>query len=145
MNHAFMPIVVDVLPEDEFEMWLEDQRIALESMGEAAIAARSRDWSMEELFPIGEDVYLSNCATCHQPDGLGQGIKYPAMAGSDVVNGPVEDHISTVLVGVAGTEMQAWGPQLSDLDIAAVITYERNAFGNETGDVVQPLTIFNSR
>ena len=145
MNHAYMPVVVDVLPEDEFEVWLEDQRIALESMGEAAIAARSRDWSMEELLPIGEDVYLTNCATCHQPDGLGQGIKYPAMAGSVVANGPVENHLSTVMNGVAGTEMQAWGPQLSDLDIAAVITYERNTFGNETGDVVQPLTIFNSR
>ena len=145
MNHAYMPIVVDVLPEDEFESWLEDQRIALESMGEAAIAARSRDWSMEELMPIGEDTYLSNCATCHQPDGSGQGITYPAMTGSAVVNGPIEDHISIVLNGVAGTEMQAWGPQLSDLEIAAVITYERNSLGNETGEVIQPLTIFNSR
>ena len=90
-------------------------------------------------------MYLSNCATCHQPDGSGQGITYPAMTGSAIVNGPIEAHISTVLNGVAGTEMQAWGPQLSDLEIAAVITYERNSLGNETGEVIQPLTIFNSR
>lgn len=145
MNHAYMPVVVEVLPEEEFSSWLDDQRIAAEAAGEAAIAARSRTWTMEELFPMGQEVYQTHCSTCHQPDGQGQGIKYPALAGGAIATGPVEGHILQVLNGVAETEMQAWGPQLSDLDIAAVITYERNAFGNDLGDVVQPLTVYESR
>jgi len=125
--------------------WIEEQRIANELAGEAAVAARSRDWSMEELLPMGEEVYLAHCATCHLPDGSGQGIRYPALAGGVIATGPVEAHIDRVMNGLAETEMQAWAPQLSDLEIAAVITYERNAFGNDMGDVVQPLTVFNAR
>lgn len=145
MNHAYMPIVVEVMPEEEFSAWLTDQRLALELSGEAAVAARSRDWSMEELMPMGQEVFLTHCATCHQPDGSGQGIKYPALAGSQIANGPIEDHLNRVMNGKEDTEMQAWAPQLSDLDIAAVITYERNSFGNTTGDVVQPLTVYEAR
>lgn len=145
MNHAYMPVVVEVRPEEDFLAWIEEQRIANELAGEAAVAARSRDWSMEELLPMGEEVYLAHCATCHQPDGSGQGIRYPALAGGVIATGPVEAHIDRVMNGLAETEMQAWAPQLSDLEIAAVITYERNAFGNDMGDVVQPLTVFNAR
>ena len=145
MNHAYMPVVVEVVPAEEFSAWIADQRIAMELAGEAAVAARSRDWSMEELIPMGESVYIQHCATCHQPDGSGQGIKYPALAGSLIANGPVGDHIDRVMNGLADTEMQAWAPQLSDLDIAAVITYERNAFGNGMGDHVQPLAIYSAR
>ncbi len=145
MNHAYMPVVVEVLPEEEFLTWIEDQRVAAALAGEQAIADRSRTWTMEELMPIGEEVYIAQCATCHLPDGVGQGIRYPALAGSEIVNGPVEAHIERVLNGVVDTEMQAWAPQLSDRDIAAVITYERNSFGNDTGDIVQPLAVFESR
>ena len=150
MNHAFMPVVVEVLPEEEFLTWIEDQRIANALSGEAAVAARSRDWGMEELMPMGEDVYVTHCATCHMPDGEGQGIKYPALAVALdptrlISTGPVEGHLDRVMNGLAGTEMQAWAPQLSDLEMAAVITYERNAWGNNTGDIVQPLTVFEAR
>ena len=145
MNHAYMPVVVEVVPAEEFTAWIDDQRIANELAGEAAVAARSRDWSMEELMPMGEAVFIQNCATCHQPDGSGQGITYPALIGSLIATGPVEAHIERVMNGVVDTEMQAWAPQLSDLDIAAVITYERSAFGNDMGDVVQPLTVYSAR
>ncbi len=145
MNHAYMPVVVEVLPEEEFDAWIEDQRVAAALAGEQAVADRSRTWTMDELMPIGEQVYIAQCATCHLPDGAGQGIRYPALAASEIVNGPVEGHIDRVMNGVADTEMQAWAPQLSDRDIAAVITYERNSFGNATGDIVQPLTVFESR
>ena len=145
MNHAFMPIVVEVRPEEEFLSWIEDQRLANDLAGEAAVAARSRDWTMEELMPMGEAVFITHCATCHQPDGTGQGIKYPSLAGGVIPTGPVEAHLDRVMNGLAETEMQAWAPQLSDLDLAAVITYERNAWGNDTGDVVQPLTVFSAR
>ena len=95
--------------------------------------------------PMGEAVFITHCATCHQPDGTGQGIKYPSLAGGVIPTGPVEAHLDRVMNGLAETEMQAWAPQLSDLDLAAVITYERNAWGNDTGDVVQPLTVFSAR
>ncbi|MCZ6476174.1 MAG: cytochrome c oxidase subunit II [Gammaproteobacteria bacterium] len=145
MNHAFMPVVVEVRSEEDFLSWIDDQRLANELAGEAAVAARSRDWTMAELMPMGEDVFLTHCATCHQPDGVGQGIKYPALAGGVIPTGPVEAHLERVMDGLAETEMQAWAPQLSDLDLAAVITYERNAWGNDTGDVVQPLTVYSAR
>jgi len=145
MNHAFMPVVVEVRSEEEFLSWIEDQRLANELAGEAAVAARSRTWTMAELMPMGEDVFITHCATCHQPDGLGQGIKYPALAGGVIPTGPIEAHLERVMNGLAETEMQAWAPQLSDLDLAAVITYERNAWGNDTGDVVQPLTVYSAR
>ncbi len=145
MNHAFMPVVVEVRPEEEFLAWIEDQRVANELAGEAAVAARSRTWTMAELMPMGEDVFITHCATCHQPDGLGQGIKYPALAGSLIATGPIEMHLDRVLNGLAEAEMQAWAPQLSDLELAAVITYERNAWENNTGDLVQPLTVYEAR
>lgn len=144
-DHAYMAVVVEVLPEDEFDAWITDQQQALELSSEAAVAARSREWPMEELLPIGEDVYSTHCATCHQPDGSGQGSKYPALSGSSIVTGPIEGHLDRVMNGAAGTEMQAWAPQLSDLEIAAVITFERNSWGNDTGDVVQPVTVYSTR
>ena len=75
----------------------------------------------------------------------GQGSTYPALAGGEIPTGPMPTHIERVMSGAVDTEMQAWAPQLSDLELASVITYERNAFGNDLGDIVQPLTIFESR
>ena len=144
-DHAFMPIVVEVRPEAEFDAWIEAQRIQIALAGETAVRDRQRTWSMGELVTRGESVYIDNCATCHQPNGQGQGGKYPALSGSDITTGSIESHIDRVLHGKADTEMQAWAPQLSDLDIAAVITYERNSWGNEMGQVIQPMTVYESR
>lgn len=145
MGHGFMPIEVEVRPADKFTAWIEDQRLAAELAGEAAVAARAKTWSMDELMPMGQDVYVKHCATCHEPDGSGQGIKYPALTGSEITTGAVEGHLDRVMNGKAETEMQAWAPQLSDLEIAAVITYERNSFGNNTGEIVQPSTVYEAR
>ena len=145
IGHAYMPIVADVRPEAEFDAWIEEQRLAASLAGEAAVAARAKTWFMQELMSIGEDVYVKHCATCHERDGMGQGSKYPALSGSEIANGVVEDHLIRVMNGKADTEMQAWAPQLSDLDIAAVITYERNSWLNATGDVIQPITIYEAR
>lgn len=144
-GHGFMPVVVEVRPEEEFDKWIEDQLLAAELAGEAAVAARNKTWTMTELLPRGEDVFIKHCATCHQRDGMGQGAKYPALSGSAIVTGPVSDHLDRVMNGVADTEMQAWAPQLSDLEIAAVITYERNSWNNDTGDVIQPVTVYEER
>jgi len=144
-DHAFMPIVVEVRPEAEFDRWLAGQRQALALASEAAVAARNKQWTMAELLPQGEQVFSKHCATCHQATGLGQPGKYPALSGSPIVTGKVEGHLERVMSGKAGTEMQAWAPQLSDLEIAAVITYERNSWDNHTGDVIQPLTVYSAR
>ncbi|MDT8319429.1 MAG: cytochrome c [Xanthomonadales bacterium] len=100
-----------------------------------------RLWTRDELMKLGKDVYATQCATCHQIDGQGLAPAFPALAGSDVTTGPLQDHIDVVLHGREGTAMQAWSGMLSETDIAAALTYTRNAFGNDTGDVVQPQTI----
>lgn len=145
IGHAYMPIVVDVRPEAEFDAWIEGQRLAAELAGEAAVAARAKTWTMVELLPTGEEVFVKHCATCHQRDGRGQGAKYPALVGSEIATGAITDHLNRVMNGKTDTEMQAWAPQLSDLEIAAVITYERNSWGNDTGDIVQPITVYEAR
>jgi cytochrome c oxidase subunit 2 len=144
-GHGFMPIVVEVRPEAEFDQWIEDQRIAAELAGGAAVAARAKTWTMDELMPIGQETFLKHCATCHERDGMGQGTKYPALSGSAIATGEMADHLERVMNGVADTEMQAWAPQLSDLEIAAVITYERNSWANSTGDIIQPITVYKAR
>jgi len=145
LKHAYMPIVVDVRPEAEFDAWIEEQRLAAELAGEAAVAARARTWAMDELLSIGEDVFTKHCSTCHERDGMGQGAKYPALAGSEIATGHIADHLARVMDGKADSEVQAWAPQLSDLEIAAVLTYERNSWGNDTGDIIQPLTVYEAR
>jgi len=144
-DHAYMPVVVEVRPEEEFDQWIEDQRIARELASGQAVADRAKTWTMAELMTIGEAVFLDNCATCHEPDGVGQGSTYPALAGGEIPTGPLPVHIDRVMNGKAETEMQGWAPQLSDRNLAAVITYERNAWGNDTGDLIQPRTIYAAR
>jgi cytochrome c oxidase subunit 2 len=144
-DHAFMPIVVEVRPEAEFDRWITEQRQALTLASAEAVAARNKEWAMAELMSLGEEVYLEHCATCHQPTGLGQTGKYPALSGSAIVTGPIKDHMNRVMNGKADTEMQAWAPQLSDLHLAAVMTYERNTWANKTGDVIQPKIVYEAR
>lgn len=144
-DHAFMPIVVDVRPEEEFDIWIADQRLAMALASETAVADRNKTWTMAELLPMGEEIFLEHCATCHQPDGMGQKGKYPALAGSEITTGNIPDHLGRVMNGKADTEMQAWAPQLTDLELAAVITYERNAWDNNSSDLVQPMTVYQSR
>ncbi len=136
-DHGFMPIVLNVLPRAEYEAWVGQQR--QEMAHEQSQVERL--WTRAELMELGENVYATQCATCHQADGQGLAPAFPALAGSTVTTGPVQDHIDVVLHGREGTAMQAWSKMLSDSDIAATLTYTRNAFGNETGDVVQPQTI----
>ena len=144
-DHAYMPVVVDVRPEAEFDEWIDDQRLAKELASGQAVADRNKTWTMAELMPIGEQVFMTHCATCHEPDGMGQGVTYPALAGGVIPTGPLPAHIDRVMNGKAETEMQAWAPQLSDRELAAVITYERNAWGNVTADLIQPRTIYAAR
>lgn len=144
-DHAYMPIQVEVLPEEEFDQWILDQRLAIELASGQAVEDRAKTWVMAELMEIGQQVFVDHCATCHEADGSGQGSTYPALAGGEIPTGPLPAHIERVMNGSVDTEMQSWAPQLSDLELASVITYERNAFGNNTADIVQPLTIYEAR
>ena len=136
-DHGFMPIVLNVLPKAEYELWVQKQH---QGMAQEQTEIE-RLWTRNELMELGENVYAAQCATCHQADGQGLAPAFPALAGSGVTNGPLNENIQIVLQGRKGTAMQAWGTMLSESDIAAALTYTRNAFGNETGDVVQPQTI----
>jgi cytochrome c oxidase subunit 2 len=135
--HAFMPVVVEALPQEEYQAWVTAQR-------DAAAAEReltSKEWTMAELMERGENVYNTNCASCHQADGSGVPPAFPALAGSEVALGDISTHIDIVVNGVSGSAMQAFGEQLSEVDIAAVVTYERNAWGNDVGDMATPQDI----
>jgi len=136
-GHAFMPIVVEAVPQEEFQTWVADKRAAAEHERELT----QKDWTRQELMERGESVYNTVCAACHQPDGSGSPPAFPALRGSAIATGDISAHIDTVVNGVSGTPMQAFGQQLSEVELAAVITYERNAWGNNTGDMVSPKEI----
>ena len=102
-------------------------------------------WTLDELKTYGEKVYTTNCVACHQATGKGIPGAFPALDGSKIATGPKADHINRVMNGKPGTAMAAFGQQLSDTDIAAVITYERNSWGNKTGDLIQPSEIKAAR
>jgi cytochrome c oxidase subunit 2 len=160
-DHGFMPIVVEVLPENEFGAWVEEQQgtevaaaadtgTQTDAVEVAAVeqdtdtTASGGDLSLEELMQQGEKVH-AQCVACHGASGEGVAGAFPAIAGSAIATGPVSAHIDIVVNGKAGTAMQAFKNQLSDAELAAVITYQRNAFGNDTGDMVQAADIAAKR
>ena len=136
-DHGFMPIVVVAKDEADYQQWL----VQAKSTHASTSTGAEGEWTMDKVMTQGEQVYNNNCAACHQADGSGVPGVFKGLAGSAVVKGPVEAHIKTVLQGRPGTAMPAFGPNLSDADLAAVITYERNAWTHKTGDVVAPSQI----
>ena len=136
-DHGYMPIVVDVLAEAEFDNWLQTEKAAAIAAAEAEKASLAERMTLDELMALGENTYQTACAACHQPNGQGLPPAFPALKGSPIALGDVSKHIDIVVNGVPGTSMQAFGKQLSLKQLAAVITYERNAWGNNTGDLVQ--------
>lgn len=149
-GHGFMPVVVKALPEDEYIAWRDAKKAELAK----AAAGADRTWSKDELMAKGKDVYGKQCAMCHQAEGQGIPGAFPALAGSKIVNAPLlsaagkiipDSHVDRVFNGKAGTAMQAFKNTLDDSEIAAVITYERNAFGNKMGDMIQPAQVKSLR
>jgi len=138
-DHGFMPIVVEAKTQADYDAWMAEQKEAAAKEAEL----REKDWTLDELVARGEKVYSSACASCHQANGEGIPPMFPALKGSDIVLNDIQEHINTVVNGRPGTAMAAFGKQLSEVDTAAVITYERNAWGNDTGEVVSPLDILN--
>jgi cytochrome c oxidase subunit II len=140
-DHGFMPVVVEAKSEADFKRWLADAKHAKQQAAAADAALLDQTIPKEELMTLGEQVYMASCAACHQPTGMGLPGVFPALKGSPIVLGDIKDHIDVVIHGRPGTAMQAFAKQLSIKQLAAVITYKRNAWGNETGDVIQPSEI----
>jgi cytochrome c oxidase subunit 2 len=138
-DHGFMPIVVRAVPEDAFNTWYTEKRVAFEERAKMA----SQTFTPEELMTMGEQVYTKNCVTCHQADGKGLPPVFPGLAGSPITTGDRAAHIHRVYDGVPGTAMQAFGVQLNAAEIAAVVHYERHSFGNKSDDVTQPVDVLN--
>lgn len=130
-NHGFMPIVVKAVPQKEYDEWVKKAEKV------AAPGTALPKMTMEQLMSKGKNIYQTQCAACHGMEGQG-GVGLPLKGSSVVVGKPIERHIKLVLNGVPGTAMQAFAAQLNEKDLASVITYERNAFGNDTGDIIQP-------
>jgi cytochrome c oxidase subunit II len=131
-DHGFMPIVVIAKSPADYEAWVKQQK----AKAAAATLDPNKQYSLAELKANGAKVFTANCAACHQANGKGIPGTFPALDGSPVVNGPKDVHIQTVLNGRNG-RMPSFKSQLSDIDIASVVTYERNSWGNHTGDVIQ--------
>ncbi|WP_354668293.1 cytochrome c oxidase subunit II [Colwellia sp. E2M01] len=137
-DHGFMPIVVEVKSPEDYELWLKEQHQRIAQAADAEKASLNASLSKDELMQLGETTYTAYCSACHQPTGQGLPPAFPALKGSPITTtGAIADHINIVFNGKAGTGMQGYGKQLSLKEIAAVVTFERNAWGNDTGDLVQ--------
>jgi len=137
-NHAYMPIVVEVKSAEDYAKWANEQKSAMA----AATEDPNKTWSKDELFAKGKEVFAANCVACHQANGQGIPGTFPALNGdTKYVLAPMKEQILTELNGHPGTAMAAFRDQLSDVQLAAVITYTRNAWDNAgkgPDPVVQP-------
>ncbi|GEA09735.1 hypothetical protein KUL49_01100 [Alteromonas sp. KUL49] len=136
-DHGFMPVVVIAKEPAEYNAWIDEQEAIAKRAREEEQRLLAMNMSMDELMTEGERVYNAACAACHMPNGEGLPGVFPALKGSEMVLEDQHAHIEIVLNGKSGTAMQAFGKMLSLKEIAAVVTYERNAWGNNTGDAVQ--------
>ena len=135
-EHGFMPIVVEAVEPEKYAAWAAEQKKKMAAQADDP----NKAWTLDELKARGEKVYAANCQVCHQPNGMGQPPAFPALAGSKLSTGAKNDHINIVLNGKPGTAMAAF-KQLSDVEIAAVVTYERNSWSNKTGDAASPADV----
>ena len=130
-NHGFMPVVVKVVEKDEYNDWVLEKKEEAIKLAELT----EKEWSLAELTDRGEGVYQKNCVACHQMNGEGLPPIFPALAGSDIVTFDKDRNVEILMEGVQGAAMQSFANQLSEVDMAAVITYTRQAWGNaENGD-----------
>ena len=133
-----MPVVVKVVSEAEYAAWFAEKQAEAAQIRELM----AQTFTMDELMERGEGVYNRACLACH--GARGEGGVGPAIARSSVAMGELGGHLSMVINGSENNAvMQAFGKQLNDVDLSAVITFQRNAFGNNMGDMVQPIDIFN--
>jgi cytochrome c oxidase subunit 2 len=139
-EHAYMPIHVKVLSQADYAKWVEGKKKEIAAQADDP----SKEWKLEELVARGEKVYNANCAACHRPDGKGAGPIKPLDGSALVQDTDMNKQITVVLNGQANGAMPAW-KQLSDTELAAVITYTKNNWGNQTGQAVQPADVVAAR
>jgi cytochrome c oxidase subunit 2 len=140
-DHAFMPIVVEAKSEADYRKWVEEKKKEMLARADDP----NKEWTVADLSARGEKVYAANCVACHQANGKGVAGAFPALEGSKLVLGKRDDHIAIMLNGKAGTAMASF-KGLSDTELAAVITYARNAWGNKVEDnLVQPQAVKAAR
>ncbi len=136
--HGFMPIVVKAVLQEEYDAWVktqQEQQTALAKQQDEEHSNMTRD----ELMTLGKQKYQQLCTACHLSTGLGMPPVYPALKGSSIAVGhPISRQIQLILNGVTGSAMQAYGDQLTDEELAGVVTYVRNSWKNNTNDLVQP-------
>lgn len=136
-DHGFMPIVVEVKSQADYETWLAEQKTGV-AVAQVDVL---KELDSAELNSKGKDIYNANCVACHQQNGQGVPGVFPAITGSTIATGDINQHIDMIMNGKAGTAMAAFKEQLNDVELAAVVTYQRNSLGNNVGDVVQPTAI----
>jgi cytochrome c oxidase subunit 2 len=136
-DHGFMPIVVNVVSKEDYSQWLGKKQTETAEIKELM----AQSFTLDELMERGKAVYEKSCLACHGANGEG-GVGLP-IAGSPVATGDLQRHLDIGVNGVPGSAMQAFGGQINDVEMAAVITYQRNAFGNNMGDVIQPIDVYN--
>ncbi|MCC7151569.1 MAG: cytochrome c oxidase subunit II [Rubrivivax sp.] len=139
-EHAYMPIHVKVLSQEDYAKWVDAE---LKKMA-AAADDPTREWKLDELIARGEKVYSANCAVCHRPDGKGAGPIKPLDGSAIVLDADAGKQMAVVLKGAANGAMPSW-KQLSDTELAAVITFTKNHWGNKTGQLVQPAEMLAAR
>jgi cytochrome c oxidase subunit 2 len=149
VNHGFMPIVVKAVTQEEFDLWLKTFGKKGLQHSEHLVTAKL---TKEDLLTLGKTQFDKTCGMCHQPTGLGLPPTFPALKGSKISTGPAEAEIKLVLQGVPGTAMQAFGEQLDDKTLAAILTYTRSAWGNQAlndaaknTSTVQPIDVAKMR
>ena len=138
-NHGFMPIVVKVVEQEEYDLWVDNKRQEAIKLAELT----TKDWSAEELIERGQGVYEKNCVSCHMAEGQGISGIFPALAGSEIALYDKDRHIEILMEGVQGAAMNSFD-YLSEVELAAVITYSRQAWGNAEkgdGEIVVPKDI----
>jgi cytochrome c oxidase subunit 2 len=175
VGHGFMPVVVRAVSQQEYQQWVTEKKAAMPAgaatgarligtspattdvaqapqqapqapaAAEATPVAAAGDMGKDALMQQGEQVYKARCAACHGAEGQGVPPAFPPIAGSKIATGPVQDHLNIVIKGKPGTAMQAFGNILQDDELAAVVTYQRNALGNSVGDLVQPADVQAAR
>jgi cytochrome c oxidase subunit 2 len=139
-RHAYMPVVVRAVTQDEYQEWLQSKKDAAEQIA----FLTEKDWTLAELMEQGEEIYNTRCAACHQMNGAGIPGFYPALAGSDLVLNDKPKHIEILMEGVRGSQMQSFAEQLNEVEMASVITFTRQAWGNDRagdGEIVIPKDI----
>lgn len=140
IKHAFMPVVVRVVEQAEYDAWVAEKIV----LAEQEKMLTSKEWKKSELVERGESFYLTNCVACHQVNGKGIPPVFPTLDGSQIVLNDTQRQIEILMEGVQGSAMAAFGNQYSEVDIAAVITYTRQAWSNgKNGDsaIVTPQDI----